>query len=97
MVPEFGVVFSEARLISRVGRFREETDPLNGEVAALRQEIKVLRCHNFLLTKSNFELRNSVRAIEHTVESWDKRLDKIEIDTNSLCASFRTLKLSDDA
>ena len=97
MVPEFGVVFSEARLIGTVGRLREETDRLKEEVASLRGEVKILRAHNFLLTKSNFEIRNSVKAIERDIGLWNERLTKVETDIDSLCAGFKTLKLSDDA
>ena len=43
MVPEFGVVFSEARLIARIGRLREDTDRLEGEVVSLPQEVKILQ------------------------------------------------------
>ena len=97
MAPEFGVVFSEARLIGRVGRLQEETDQLEEEVAALRREVKILRAQNFLLTKDNFEIRKSVIALEYAVGLWSERLTKVETDIDSLCAGFNTLKLSDDA
>ena len=64
MAPEFGIVFTEARIISKLEKLREDNDRLANEVLELRQDVKVLRAHNFLLRKSNFEIRNSIRNIE---------------------------------
>ena len=89
MTSELDVVFSEARVINKVER-------LTSEVSGLRREVRILRAHNFLLTKSNSDVRGSLRSIEQTIELWDKRLDGIETEIHSLCSSFKNLNLSDD-
>ena len=90
MTPDFDAVFSEARIINRVDR-------LTSEVSELRKEVKTLRAHNHLLTKSNLYLRGLLGSIEQTVELCDQRLNKIESEINSLCSSFKNLNLIDDA
>ena len=90
MTPDCDVVFSEARIINRADR-------LTSEVSELRKEVKTLRAHNFLLTKSNLYIQGLLGSIEQTIELCNQRLNRIESVINSLCSSFKNLILTDDA
>ena len=104
MAPEFGILFTEARIISKLEKLREDNELLSNEILELRQEVKVLRAHNFLLAKSNFEIRNSIRTIERNLESWNsqssgeidgviRRLEETETEIDLLCATLKDLNL----
>ena len=104
MAPEFGIVFTEARIISKLEKLREDNDRLSNEILEVRQEVKVLRAYYFLLTKSNFEIRNSIRTLEQNLESWIsqssgeidgviRRLEETETEMDLLCATLKDLNL----
>ena len=101
---EFGIMFTKARIISKLEKLREDNDHLSNKILDLRQEVKVLRAHNFLPTKSNFEIRNSIRTIERILESWMsqssgeiggviRRLEETETEVDLLCATLKDLNL----
>ena len=104
MIPDFYVVFGEARLINRLAETCSRLDSLEAELRKVKAELRIERAHRIAFLGISCRVNSKVVRIGPYVGKWigrsmkenlaiTKRLGDLENEIDRLAQSFSALSL----